>query len=145
MRSVLVLFCVLFLASCGQRVSVEERLDPYGGEDGEGEYSRSTTLAGEDAMQRAERLTREGDFNAAIDVYRNLYRNAPRSSVKAEALYEWARVEGNLLNPDRNVDQAIARLELLLEEFPDATIAFRAREELRRLQAWQDQSGRPRG
>lgn len=145
MRSAVLLFCVLFVAACGQRVSVEERLDPYGGDDGEGETSRSATLAGEDTMQRAERLTREGDFGGAIDVYRNLYRHAPGAEAKAEALYEWARAEGHLLNPDRDVDAAVARLELLLEEFPDASIAFRAREELRRLQTWQDRSGRPRG
>ena len=145
MRRIPILLPLLLLLACGNRVDVEERLDPSHDLEGETDTSRSVTLRGEDALQRAERLAREGDYQAAVDAYRNLYRNASRSSTRALALYEWARVEGNLLNPDRDVDAAIARLELLLEEFPDAEVAFRAQEELRRLQTWQDQAGRPRG
>lgn len=127
---------------CGNRVDVETRTDPYG-EDGEPSHSRSATLSSEDDLERAERLVREGDHAGAIAIYRKIYRSAPSSDDKALALYEWARAEGNLLNPDRDIDAAIARMELLLNEFPNAAVAFRAREELNRLRTFQGQSGRP--
>jgi len=142
MRSHAILALLFLALGCGNRVDVETRTDPYG-EDGEPSYSRSATVSDENDFERAERLVREGDHAGAITIYRDLYRRAPSKDDKALALYEWARVEGNLLNPDRNLDAAIARMELLLNEFPDAAVAFRAREELNRMRTFQGQSGRP--
>lgn len=145
-RTISFLILLLLVAACGNRVDVETRTDPYGDpETGEPTYSQSATLRTEDALERADRLQREGDFAGAIAVYRDVYRRDASSDDRATALYQWARAEGNLLNPDRDIDAAIARLELLLEQFPDATIAFRAREELTRLRTFQGQAGRPRG
>lgn len=142
-RSVFLLVVLVITTGCGQRVDVETRSDPSD-ELGES-YGRSATISSESDFERAERFVREGDHVGAIAIYRTIYRTAASSDDRAEALYEWARVEGNLLNPDRDLDGAIARLELLLEEFPEASVAFRAREELNRLRTFQGQAGRPRG
>lgn len=145
-HGILLLLLVLLATGCDRRVDVETRTDPYGSADDDGPTTtRSTTLRSEDALERADRLVREGDFDGAIGIFRDIYRRGTSSDARASALYEWARVEGNLLNPERDLDGAIARLELLLEEFPDATVAFRAREELARLRTFQSQSGQPRG
>jgi hypothetical protein len=137
---IVVLFVATTLVSgCGGRAEVERRVDPYD-DDLDGTIEQSTTLRSESLQEEADRLLRESDYDGAIAIYRDLYRHGTRDEVRAEALYEWARAEGHLLNPDRDVDEAIARLELLLEDFEHTEVAFRAREELERLRRWKDQS-----
>ncbi|HKK71692.1 MAG TPA: hypothetical protein VKA86_10780 [Candidatus Krumholzibacteria bacterium] len=129
------LLAVTTVAGCGGRAEVERRIDPDA-DDLDGTVEQTTTLRGESLQEEAARLMRQHDYDGAIAIYRDLYRHDSRDEVRAEALYSWARAEGHLLNPERDVDEAIARLEMLLEEFDHTRIAFRAREELERLQRW---------
>ena len=134
------LFVGTTVVGCGGRAEVGRRVDPDA-DDLDGTVEQTTTLRAESLQEEAARLMRQSDYDGAIAIHRDLYRHGNRDEVRAEALYSWARAEGHLLNPERDVDAAIARLELLLEEFDHTEIAFRAREELERLRRWKTQSG----
>ena len=137
-RILLLLAAGLLLNSgCGSRAVTTQTYDEV-----DDSWSQSTTFESEDDFQRAGRLVRERDFGGAIEIYRRLYRNAPETDTRARALLRWAEAEGSLLNPDRDLDQAIARLELLLEEFDDATVRQEAQERLERLRGLRDQTPR---
>ena len=47
---------------------------------------------------------------------------------------EWAQCERNAFNPARDPDAAKARLELLLETYPDSEVAAEAADELAALE-----------
>lgn len=128
-RSVALLGLVLIAsAGCANRAVVDRRVDDY-----DGSVTQSTSFQREGEMERAGRLLGERDFAGAIEIYQRLYRSAPDLELRAESLLRWAQAEGNLLNPDRDADRAIARLELLLEEFPQAPVQREAKEELERM------------
>ena len=137
-RPALLLLALGFAIGCGNRVETRTDFENEPGEVHDAVTQR-TTLRSEGDLEKADRLVRESDYDGAIVIFRNLYRNAPDPDVRARSLYGWARAEGHLLNPKRDIDAAIARLELLLEEFPDSDVAFRAREEAARMRSWRAQ------
>lgn len=122
--------CLVAGAGCANRAVTEQKVDDY-----DGSLSQSTSFSQESELEKAGRLLSARDFGGAIEIYQRLYRSAPDQAVRAESLLRWAQAEGNLLNPDRDLDRAIARLELLVEEFPDATVHRSALEELDRMRA----------
>lgn len=126
---------LLLGTGCGNRAVVERSSDDY-----ERSVSQSTTFTRESDMERATRLAGERDFAGAIAIYQRLYRSSPDTSVRAEALLRWGQAEGSLLNPDRDLSQAIARLELLVSEFPDSAVRETAEAEILRLQGLREGS-----
>ena len=123
MRAVFLAATFLLVAGCGLNATVSEESDPYRDEP---EYSRQVSFSSLDRFEEAERLELARDFDGAIAIYRNLYQTAADPEVKARALLEWAEVERNAFNPDRDPDSAKARLELLLETYPDSEVAAEA-------------------
>ena len=136
-------------AGCGQRATVERTYTE--GEDPSGEYTESygTSIGLESGPQndlnRAKALARDGNFDLAIELFSAVYRSeSVEEEIRAEALLRWAESEGNLLNPERNLDRAIQRLELFQEQFPRSVHldeAQRSLERLRRFRSSQE-SGR---
>ena len=143
-RTSCLLLALLLLASipgCGTRPRVERTMgeDPIeGGET----YSQSVSFEADDAeaaLRDAAALVRQREFGPAIIIHQRLYRDqAQPESIRARALLRWAEAEGHLLNPDRNVDAAIARVELMLEEFPDSELRFEAEDTLERLGSFRE-------
>ena len=119
---------LLASAGCANRAVTEQKVDDY-----DGSLSQGTSFSQESELEEAGRLLSTRDCGGAIEIYQRLYRSSPDQAVRAESLLRWAQTEGNLLNPDRNLDRAIARLELLVEEFPDAAVHRSALEELDRM------------
>jgi outer membrane protein assembly factor BamD (BamD/ComL family) len=107
--------------------SVKEETDPYRDEP---EYSREVSFSSLDRFEEAQHLVQQRDFEAAIAIYRNLYQTSTSDEDKARALLEWAHAERSPFNPDRDPDAAKARLELLVETYPDSEFAVEAVEEL---------------
>lgn len=130
--TVLSLFLVTS-AGCANRAVTEQKIDDY-----DGSMSQNTSFSQESELEKAGRLLSTRDFGGAIEIYQRLYRSSPDQAVRAESLLRWAQAEGNLLNPDRDIDRAIARLELLVGEFPDAAVHRAALEELDRLRGLRD-------
>ena len=129
--STLVLLAVVVATGgCGLSASVSEESDPYRDET---TYSREVSFGALDRFEEAQRLEQARDFEGAVAIYRNLYQTAPDDEVKARALLEWAQCERNAFNPDRDPGSAKARLELLLETYPDSEVAAEAADELSAL------------
>ena len=129
MRTLVLLATLLALAGC-LNASVREETDPYRDEP---EYSREVTFSTLDRFEEARRLEQAREFDAAIAIYRNLYQTAADDEVKARALLKWAQCERSPFNPARNPGAAKARLELLLESYPDSEVATEAADELAAL------------
>jgi outer membrane protein assembly factor BamD (BamD/ComL family) len=127
-RVLVLLAILLLLAACGLSASVSEESDPYRS-DGE-TYSRSVSFGGQDRFEEAQELVMARDFSGAIAIYRNLYQTSPDNEVKARALLEWAHAEHSPFNPDRDPGAAEARLQLLLEDYPDSEVAPEAADDL---------------
>jgi hypothetical protein len=127
-RVLALLAILLLLAACGLSASVSEESDPYRS-DGE-TYSRSVSFGSQDRFEEAQELIMARDFTGAIAIYRNLYQTSPDDEIKARALLEWAHAEHSPFNPDRDAGAAEARLELLLEDYPDSEVAAEASEDL---------------
>lgn len=115
------------LAGCGIKETSTTESDPYRDRE-EQSYSSSVSFGSLDRFEQAQRLEQERDYPGAIAIYRSVYQNSPDDEVKARALLEWARVERSAFNPDRDPDSAKARLELLLENYPDSEVAAEAAE-----------------
>lgn len=109
-----------FVAGCGLSATVREESDPYADEP---DYSREVSFGALDNFEEAERLEMARDFEGAVAIYRNLYQTSADAELRARALLEWAEVERNVFNPDRDPDSAKARLEMLLEDYPDSEVA----------------------
>ncbi|MFO7653271.1 MAG: hypothetical protein R6X25_05545 [Candidatus Krumholzibacteriia bacterium] len=87
-------------------------------------------------LMRADALWRNGDFAEALPIYRRIYaQRFLEPDLRARAAFAWAELEGNLLNPRRDLDAAIARLESFLEEFPESSLVPEAEASLLRLRA----------
>jgi len=128
--TLVLLATVIAIGGCGLSASVSEESDPY---QDEPTYSREVSFGTQDRFEEAQRLEQASDFGGAVAIYRNLYQTAPDDEVKARALLEWAQCERNAINPDRDPDSAKARLELLLESYPDSDVAAEAADELSAL------------
>jgi hypothetical protein len=123
-RPVVFLFSLaLLIGGCGWSATVEESSDPYSDEQ---DYSRSVSFSGQDRMEEARKLAASRDFDGAIRIFESLYRNDPSEEIRARALLHWAEAEHSPFNPDRDPDAAEARLELLLENYPDSEVAAEA-------------------
>ena len=126
-RVLCLLAVFLVLAGCGLSASVSEESDPYSDEES---YSRNVSFASQDRFEEAQELEMARDFDGAIAIYRNLYQNSPEDEVKARALLDWAHAEHSPFNPDRSADSAKARLQMLVEDYPDSAVAAEASEDL---------------
>jgi predicted lipid-binding transport protein (Tim44 family) len=122
----ILLAAAMALSGC-LSASVREETDPYRDEP---EYSREVSFSSTDRFEDAQRLVQERDFEGAIAIYRNMYQTSPVDADKARALLEWAHAERSPFNPARDPDAARARLELLVETYPDSESAAEAAEEL---------------
>ena len=118
---------LLLLAGCGLSANVSEESDPYSDDES---YSRNVSFESTDRFEEAQKLERVRDFSGAVAIYRNLYQTSPDDELKARALLEWAQVERNAINPNRDRDASAARLRLLLERYPDSAVAAEARDDL---------------
>ena len=129
---------LVLLTGCDRRGSIDTR---YERDDlsGEETHSRSISFEADGAetlLRDAAFLVSAGDFEAATTVLRDVYRDASvDEDFRAKALLEWAEVEAHMLNPDRDPSAAQARLELLVETFPNADCRFEAEAALERLLA----------
>jgi len=117
----------LILGGCGLSASVSEETDPYSGEES---YSREVSFASKDNFERAQELEMARDFDGAIAIYSNIYRNHADDEVKARALLGWAHAEHSPFNPDRDADAAKTRLRMIVEDYPDTEAAAEAATEL---------------
>jgi hypothetical protein len=123
-RPAVFLYSLIFvLGSCGWSATVEESSDPYADEEN---YSHSVSFSGQDRMEEARKLAASRDFDGAIRIYESLYQSDPSEEIRARALLHWAEAEHSPFNPDRDPDAAQARLELLLEDYPDSEVAAEA-------------------
>ena len=129
----LMIFTIILIAlgACGHRATVERDYD-----DQDESYSQSVGFSSETDFEQSRRLVRERDFDGAISTLREIYRHGTNDENRARALLEWAKAEGHLLNPNRDLGAAIARLELLGQEFTESEVAFEASEELERMRGW---------
>jgi hypothetical protein len=121
---VLALLAILqVLTGCGLSASVTEQSDPYSDEES---YSRQVSFESQDRFEEAQKLELARDFTGAIAIYRNLFQSSPDYEVRARSLLDWAHAEHSPINPDRDPDAAAARLRLLLEDYPDSSVAAEA-------------------
>lgn len=132
----------LLLAGCGQNTRVET--DYREGVDAEGNdtvsSSRNIEFGSAIDMQfrDARAHLRSGRYREAILSAQSLYRDRGLDRERrAEALLLWAEAEGHALNPGRDLDSAIARIELLLQEFGDTEAADDAESALERMRSFQ--------
>jgi hypothetical protein len=126
---------------CGGRASVDRTSstgeDPFGNRTStSGSSIHFHGSAAEAQLARAKSLASDGKFAEATEIFEALYTDlATAEAVRAEALLRWAEAEGSLLNPQRNLDRAIARLNLFEERFPASPLLPDARASRARLQA----------
>lgn len=132
----------LVFSGCGQKARVET--DYREGQDAEGNdtvsHSRNIEFgsAVEMKFRDARAHLRSGRFREAILSAQSLYRDQGLDRERrAEALLLWAEAEGQVLNPGRDLDSAIARVELLLQEFGDTEAADDADDALERMRSFQ--------
>ena len=132
----------LVLSSCGRKPHVDT--DYREGQDvtGEDSISHSRNIEFDSAIEMQFRDARQhlqsGRYRQAILSAQSLYRDRGLDRERrAEALLIWAEAEGHVLNPGRDLDSAIARIELLLEEFGDTKAADDAEDALERMRSFQ--------
>jgi hypothetical protein len=131
----------LLASGCGSRTTVDRSY--HEGEDALGERtaSENTALtlhrtAAQAELTRAKALARDGRCGDSISLFHSLHqKQGVPEEVRAEALLRWAEAEGNLLNPQRDVDHAVARLELFEAQFPKSALLPQAGASLERLRA----------
>jgi tetratricopeptide (TPR) repeat protein len=148
MRSVLglVLPALLLVPACGKSTVVNESSSTtmnYDAEE-ESESSIGVSFAGDDeaALEAADKLVRNGDYQRAVDAYRRVYENGNRDEdVRAEALFRMGSAQGNPLNPQRDYAAAVDTLERFLGEFPDHRLQYEAREKITGYRLLQAEGG----
>ncbi len=125
-------------SGCGHQARITSDFEEGMGPEGEDHqrYSRDLEFGSAVDMQfrDTEAHIRNGRFREAIRSSQTLFRDHGLDAERrARALLLWARAEGSSLNPERDVASAIARLELLLEDFEQTSAAREAKNLLRRL------------
>jgi len=97
------------------------RVNALGQEEGKSGISvRLEDDTPENRLRQAIRVENDGNFPAAIDMYRTLADDAAAPApVREEALYELGTAYAHPLNTHRDYEAAVQRLEQLLREFPD--------------------------
>ena len=117
----------VFGTACGKRAVVEQ--SSQSGFDVEARETSSTStslrLEGnepEDLMRAASRAAGEGDFAAAISIYRDLSQ-APSvpEAIREEALFRLGMAHGDVRNGGRDYGQAVAALDRFLEQYPESS------------------------
>lgn len=92
---------------------------------------RVFTNKDEAALDRARQDRRQGHYPEATAGFQAVYDNAAaKPEFRAQALFELARVNADLLNPRKDRAQAIALYEKFLAEYPASKQADEAREQL---------------
>jgi hypothetical protein len=142
----LVSLAALCLTACGHRGQVSRGYSEGQNPEGDDVESYSSDIEFGSAVEMRFRDTeehlREGRFHEAMRSAQTLFRDHGLDRERrAQALLLWAQAEGNALNPERDVSGAIARVELLLEEFDGTDAAGEGERTLDRLRRYQKENG----
>ena len=132
----------LALSACGRKPYVDTEYREDVDVTGEDTITESRNIEFDSAIDMKFRDARQhlqsGRYRQAILSAQSLYRDLGLSRERrAEALLLWAEAEGSVLNPGRDLDSAIARIELLLQEFGDTKAADEAEDALERMRSFQ--------
>lgn len=98
-------------------------------------------------LVRADSLARDGDTAGAQQIYRQIIREYPGSSLTARALFRLARLYVTPETPTRDYGEAYRYFDRLLTEYPESAHAAEARawrEALRQLLAREQEAARIR-
>lgn len=102
--------------------------------DGSAERSTSVSVysdSPEDLLRRAQHLASKQQFQKAITLYSDVYRDSSLAAAYREkALFQRASLRTNYFNPNKNFQQALIDFNILLNEFPETEYRLRAEKKI---------------